>query len=153
VLVAMREGLTKNRPVTHFGLGKAKVDRVASNRRFLLPDGTVRYGDYSGSGNNPQASDGAESEIDPWLRALSFWNGDTPLCALHSYAVHPMSYYGKGEVSIDCVGLAREQLQQDTPSVRQIYATECAGNVTAGKYNDGQPLQSQQAARVTVSSG
>lgn len=50
-----------------------------------------------------------------------------------------MSYYGKGEVSIDFVGLAREHLQQDTPSVLQIYATGCAGNVTAGKYNDGRP--------------
>lgn len=139
VLVAIRQGLTKKRSVTHFGLGKSKVDRIASNRRFLLPDGTVSYGRYSSSGNNPQASEGAEGEIDPWLRTLSFWDGDTPSCALHSYAVHPMSYYGKGEVSIDFVGLAREHLQQDTPSVLQIYATGCAGNVTAGKYNDGRP--------------
>ncbi len=125
------------------------MDRVASNRRFLLPDGTVNYGRYSSSGNNPQASEGAEGEIDPWLRALSFWDEDTPLCALHSYAVHPMSYYGKGEVSIDFVGLAREQMQLDYPSVLQIYATGSAGNVTAGKYNDGRPpKRAELAARL-----
>ncbi len=146
VLVAMREGLIHKRRVTHFGLGKGKVDRIASNRRFLLPDGSVSYGRYSSSGNNAQASDGAEGEIDPWLRTLSFWNDDIPLCALHSYAVHPMSYYGKGEVSIDFVGLAREQLQLDYPSVLQIYATGCAGNVTAGKYNDGRPRQRAELA-------
>ena len=146
VLVAMRAGLIHKRRVTRFGLGKAKVERVASNRRFLLPDGTVSYGRYSSSGNNPQASEGAEGEIDPWLRTFSFWNEDTPLCALHSYAVHPMSYYGKGEVSIDFVGLAREQLQLDYPSVLQIYATGCAGNVTAGKYNDGRPPQRAELA-------
>ncbi|MEZ6108757.1 MAG: hypothetical protein R3B96_22410 [Pirellulaceae bacterium] len=30
------------------------------------------------------------------LRTLSFWDGDRPLAAIHSYATHPMSYYGRG---------------------------------------------------------
>src|SRR5262249_44548268 len=57
----------------------------------------------------------------------------------HSYATHPMSYYGHGEVSADFVGLARRLRQQDDPQVFQIYANGCAGDVTAGKYNDGSP--------------
>jgi hypothetical protein len=50
-----------------------------------------------------------------------------------------MSYYGKGGVSSDFVGRARQWRQQDDSSVFQIYASGCSGNVTAGKYNDGAP--------------
>ncbi len=76
--------------------------------------------------------------IDPWLKTLSFWNNDQPLCAVSFYAVHPMSYYGQGEVSADFPGLARRQRQADLPAVKQIYASGCSGNVTAGKYNNGE---------------
>ena len=48
-----------------------------------------------------------------------------------------MSYYGKGGVSADFLGLARKRRQADDPKVFQIYASGCSGNVTAGKYNDG----------------
>jgi hypothetical protein len=37
------------------------------------------------------------------------------------------------------VGLARVRRQKDDPSIVQIYASGCSGNVTAGKYNDGAP--------------
>src|SRR5438270_14068821 len=50
-----------------------------------------------------------------------------------------MSYYGKGGVSADFVGLARRLRQADTPEVLQLYVSGCSGNVTAGKYNDGSP--------------
>ncbi len=48
-----------------------------------------------------------------------------------------MSYYGDGRVSADFCGLARRKRQAEQPRVFQIYFTGCAGNVTAGKYNDG----------------
>ena len=48
-----------------------------------------------------------------------------------------MSYYGDGRVSSDFCGLAREKRARDEPGVFQVYFTGCAGNVTAGKYNDG----------------
>lgn len=134
---ALREALKSPRPVTHFGVGRAKVKQIASNRRFTKPNGEVSYGRYSRTGGSSEAAAADEGEIDPWLRTLSFWNGDQPVAALHSYAVHPMSYYGSGEVSIDFVGLARERRQKEQPKVFQIYGTGCAGNVTAGKYNDG----------------
>jgi hypothetical protein len=77
--------------------------------------------------------------IDPYLKTVSFWNGDEPLLAISSYATHPMSYYGRGGVSADFVGLARRLHQRDDQKVFQIFVTGCSGDVTAGKYNDGSP--------------
>ncbi len=134
---ALRQALPHARPVTHFGIGKAKVDRVASNRRYVDPMGRVRFDRTSTSGGDPVKRDAPEGTIDPWLRTLSFWDGDTPLCALHHYAVHPMSHYGKGYVSADFPGLARKRRQADDPRIHQVYVSGCSGNVTAGKYNDG----------------
>lgn len=133
---ALRESLAATRPVTHVGLGTAQVERIASNRRYLTPEGAVRF-DRTSSTRDPVARDAPENLIDPWLKTLSFWDGDTPLVAVSAYAVHPMSYYGQGEVSADFPGMARRLRQQALPTVKQIYVTGCAGNVTAGKYNDG----------------
>lgn len=133
---ALRDAIKTARRITHIGVGQAQVERIASNRRYLLPDGTVRF-DRTSSTRNPVASDAPENLIDPWLKTLSFWDGDTPLAAVSGYAVHPMSYYGQGEVSADFPGLARRRRQQDLPGVKQIYFTGCAGNLTAGKYNTG----------------
>jgi hypothetical protein len=71
------------------------------------------------------------------LKTLSFWDNDRPLVALSAYATHPMSFYGKGGVSADFVGLARKLRQAEEPRVHQVYVSGCSGNVTAGKYNDG----------------
>ena len=48
-----------------------------------------------------------------------------------------MSYYGAGGVSWDFVGIARNRRRHDNTAIQQIYVTGCAGDVTAGKYNDG----------------
>jgi hypothetical protein len=125
-------------PVSHIGIGAAKVESVASNRRYPLPDGTISYHRTSAS-TAPEAHDAPEGTIDPWLTTLSFWNGDQPILALSHYAVHPMSYYGRGGVSADFVGLARRARQRALPDVVQVYVSGCSGNVTAGKYNDGSP--------------
>lgn len=136
VAKALRDSLKSASPVTHLGLGQAKVEKVASNRRYLLPDGKFSYGRMSRNTNilAAQADDGT---IDPMLKTLSFWNGNTPLAALSNYAVHPMSYYGGGEVSSDFPGIARRRRQEDLPNVAQVYFSGCSGNVTAGKYNPG----------------
>ncbi len=136
VAEALRVSLASARHVTHIGLGQAQVERIASNRRYLLPDGSVRF-DRTSSTRNELARDAPENLVDPWLKTLSFWDGDVPIAAVSGYAVHPMSYYGQGEVSADFPGLARRRRQKDTPGVKQIYFTGCAGNVTAGKYNTG----------------
>ncbi len=115
------------------------VHNVASNRRVVFKDGRVEFLRGSNSGGDPFMRDTPDGLIDPWLRTISFWNGDQPLLALNAYATHPMSYYGRGEVSADFVGLARRMRQKDDPDVFQIYMTGCSGDVTAGKYNDGLP--------------
>lgn len=133
---ALQRALPTARRVTHFGLGQARIEKLASNRRVVRPDGTITWERGSASGN---LYDAPEGEIDPWLKTLSFWNGETPLLAWSCYAIHPMSYYGKGGVSADFPGLARQRRQQDDPSVFQIYFTGCGGDTTAGKYNSGAP--------------
>jgi hypothetical protein len=125
------------KPVTHIGTGEAKVEKVASNRRYTDADGKVQHNRMSAT-RDPKIRDAEEGTIDPFLKTLSFWNGDTPLLGLSVYATHPMSYYGRGGVTADFVGMARKLHQTDT-RIAQMYASGCSGNVTAGKYNDGDP--------------
>ena len=126
------------KPVTHVGTGEAKVEKVASNRRYTDEGGAVRYNRMSAS-RDAKIRAAEEGTVDAMLKTLSFWNRDTPLCGLSAYATHPMSYYGKGGVTADFVGMARKRRQADTPGAMQVYASGCSGNVTAGKYNDGDP--------------
>ncbi len=136
VATALTRSLESPRRVTHLGSGQAKVERVASNRRVVRPDGRITWERGSSSGN---IYDAPEGEVDPWLKTLSLWDGDQALLAWSCYAVHPMSYYGQGGVSADFPGMARARRQQDDPTVFQIYFTGCAGDTTAGKYNTGSP--------------
>jgi hypothetical protein len=138
VAKALRQSLPDARRFTHVGTGQAKVERVASNRRYRTPDGAVHFDRMSRS-TKRAAIEADEGLIDPWLRTLSFWDGDTPLAAVSFYAVHPMSHYGAGAVSADFPGLARRLRQREMPAVKQIYASGCSGNIVAGKYNDGAP--------------
>jgi hypothetical protein len=133
---ALTEGLKKPVPVTHYGVGQAKVEKVASNRRYLTDDGRPAFNRMSRT-TDPKIRDKPEGTIDPYLKTLSFWNGDQAVVAIHVYATHPMSYYGGGGVTADFVGLARNRRQADDAKVKQIYVSGCSGNVTAGKYNDG----------------
>jgi hypothetical protein len=133
---ALHESLARTAPFDAIGIGRARVDKVASNRRILGPSGKVEIIRYSAT-KDPKARAAPEGLIDPWLRTLSFWRGDKPLAALSYYATHPMSHYGNGRVSADFCGLARRQRQAEEPPVFQVYFTGCAGNITAGKYNDG----------------
>jgi len=139
VATACRNSLQVAIPVTHLGIGQAKVEQVASNRRVQREDGSVSFGRGSSSGGNAAYAAADDGLIDPWLKTISFWNGDKPLLALHSYATHPMSYYGRGGVTSDFVGLARAKRHRDDFSITQIYVSGCSGDVTAGKYNDGSP--------------
>jgi len=135
---ALRAALQTPVAITHYGIGEARVENIASNRRVVLPDGTVNY--HRGSATKDPAMQALpEGEIDPMLKTLSFWNGSEAVAAMSFYATHPMSYYGTGAVSADFIGLARARRQADTPGVRQLYFSGCSGDVTAGKFNDGDP--------------
>ncbi len=136
---ALRDSLASARRVTHLGIGQAKVQGIASNRRVVYADGRVDFNRYSSSGRDPFHRNAPDGLIDPLVKTISFWDGDQPLAAVSAYATHPMSYYGRGEVSADFVGMARDQRQREEPGVFQIYVSGCSGDVTAGKYNDGTP--------------
>ncbi len=138
VAEAAKRAMAEAKPITHISTGQAKVEQVASNRRYLDENGKVQYNRMSAS-RDPKIRAGEEGTIDPFLKTIGFWNGDSPVLGLSAYATHPMSYYGQGGVSADFVGLARKRRQAETPGVFQMYASGCSGNVTAGKYNDGDP--------------
>jgi hypothetical protein len=133
---AAADSLAHSVAFNQIGIGKARVEQVASNRRILGDDRKVKFVRYSAT-KDPKVRGEPEGLIDPWLKTLSFWHDAKPQAALHYYATHPMSYYGDGRVSSDFCGLAREKRQDEDPSVFQMYFTGCAGNITAGKYNDG----------------
>ncbi|MFO0801590.1 MAG: hypothetical protein U0791_00515 [Gemmataceae bacterium] len=132
---ALKASLPKAKPFTHIGTGAAKVEEVACNRRIVV-DGKVKFTRTSATKDENVRKE-PEGLIDPFLRTLSFWHGEKPVAALHTYACHPMSYYGDGRVSADFCGLARQKLQDEDKEVFQVYFNGCGGNVTAGKYNDG----------------
>ena len=71
---ALSESLADPQKVTHLGVGVAKVEKVASNRRILGEDGKVKYVRYSAS-RVPEAVAAPEGVIDPLVRVISFWNG------------------------------------------------------------------------------
>jgi hypothetical protein len=132
----LRTALPEAQPITHYGVGIAEVTELASNRRVMTKDGVPAYHRNSSA---PDAAIRAQPEglIDPMLRTLSFWNGDEPVAAFSTYAVHPMSYYGRGGVTADFIGMARDRMRETLPGVPYLYFSGCSGDVVAGKYNDG----------------
>lgn len=134
---AVQRALQSAQRVTHVGMGQARVDRVASNRRVSRDAEGQVLAMRGSSCRVPELRALPEGLIDPHLKTIAFFRDGRRLCEMHYYATHPMSYYGDGRASSDFPGLARKQLQAEDPDCFQIYFTGCAGNVTAGKYNDG----------------
>ena len=141
----IKKSLASMVPLTHIGAGQAKVERVACNRRVIAADGKPRFNRYSFV-PDPAIRDAPDGEIDPLLKTLSFWNQEKPLVAFSYFATHPMSYYGRGEVSADFPGLARQFRQREMPEVMQAYVTGASGDIVAAKYNDGTPAGRQTLA-------
>src|SRR5579859_2027623 len=135
---AVQTALTKAQPITQLGLGSARVEQVASNRRILGPDGKVRAERYT-SCRDPALRAEPEGTIDPVVSLVSFWNGDRPIAVLSYYATHPQSYYRTGIPNPDFPGLARFLRQLAVPAALHVHFNGAGGNVGAGKYNDGSP--------------
>jgi len=135
---AARKAVRQPRIVTHLGTGRGKVEKVASNRRILGPDGKCVMTRMSKC-RKPAAVAAPEGIIDPYVRLLSFWEQSRPLVAITYYATHPQSFYGQGGVSYDFVGMARAAREAALPKVTHIHFNGASGNVAAGKYNDGSP--------------
>lgn len=133
---AVRRSLDSLTAFDAVGTSQARVDQVASNRRIPIGEGKVGFRASSCRDENMRAL--PEGLIDPMLQTLTFAQGDRVLARLHYYATHPQSFYGDPRASYDFPGMARERLEQEQ-GVFQVYFTGCAGDVAAGKYNDGTP--------------
>jgi hypothetical protein len=159
---AAKDSLDEARPVTHLGVGAARVEKVASNRRILGPDGRVaiarsssyripepilsrlsaearRQGYELSAARVEEALAAPEGVVDPLLRMLTFFEGEKPLVSLSYYATHPQSYFGKGDVTSEFVGLARAEHEKSRGGLTLVHFNGAGGNVAAGKYNDGTP--------------
>lgn len=135
-ITAVKAAMKNSQPVTHVSSGQAKVEKVASNRRVMGADGKVSGIRFSTT-KDPELRAAPEGLIDPYVVAIGLWNGDQPLVVSYYYATHPMSYYRTGLANSDFPGMARVMREVDMPGVLQVYFTGAAGNITAGKYNDG----------------
>jgi hypothetical protein len=147
---AVRVACHDARPVTHIGLGEAEVERVASNRRVLGPDGKVQHIRYTAC-QDPEVRAKPVGTIDPLLKMISFWDGAQPIVALTYYATHPQSYYRTGLANPDFPGIARDQRQAAT-KVPHVHFNGAGGNIGAGKWNDGSP-ENRQILADRVASG
>lgn len=136
VAAAARDAQSHLESVTHIGYGKGIVEKVASNRRILGPDGKVKIVRYS-SAKDAASKEAPEGTIDPSVRLVSFWNGDRPLVVMSYYATHPQSYYYTGKCSADFVGMGRDEAEAAEKPGLHIHFNGAGGNIAAGKYNDG----------------
>lgn len=157
------------RAVTHLGIGEARVEKVASNRRILGPDGRVaiarassyripehilaglreearRQGYDVSAARVEEALAAPEGVIDPMLKMLTFFDQDEPIVSLSYYATHPQSYFGQGDVTSEFVGLARAE-HEAARGVTLVHFNGAGGNVAAGKYNDGTPAMRVELTR------
>lgn len=159
---ALRASLADARRVSHLGVGEARVEKVASNRRILGSDGRVmiarsssyripepllsrlaenaRRNGYDLSASRVEEALAApEGVIDPMLKMLTFYEDEQPVASLSYYATHPQSYFGKGDVTSEFVGLARARHEHANGGLTLVHFNGAAGNIAAGKYNDGSP--------------
>jgi hypothetical protein len=134
---AAKAATEKMQTVTHIGLGQAKVEKVASNRRILGRDGKVKHIRWTAT-RDPVVRAFPEGTIDPWLKSITLYNQEKRILVLTYYATHPQSYYRTKTAHPDFPGMARESRQKQT-GVSHIHFTGAGGNIGAGKYNDGSP--------------
>ncbi|ODS80890.1 MAG: hypothetical protein ABS46_13085, partial [Cytophagaceae bacterium SCN 52-12] len=135
---AVASAVERLRPVQSIGFGEAEVEKVASNRRILGEDGQVKIVRFS-SARDSAAINAPEGLIDPFLKSVTFWDkSGEAVATLSYYATHPQSYYGKGDVNPEFIGLARNAVHRKT-GIPQVFFIGAAGNIAAGKYNNGSP--------------
>ena len=133
---AIQESISQAVIVTHVGHGKGLVENVASNRRILGPDGKVAVTRYTAC-RDPKVRAMPVGVVDPFVRLVSFWNGESAVAVLSYFATHPQSYYRTGGANPDFPGIARELRETASGGVFQVHFNGAGGNIGAGKYNDG----------------
>ncbi|WP_417849068.1 hypothetical protein [Thalassoglobus sp.] len=132
---AIEEAIKNAVPITHVGQGAGVVEKVASNRRILGEDGKVKYTRFTAT-RDPKIRAFPAGIIDPVLKSVSFWNGETPVAVLTYYATHPQSYYRTGLANPDFPGMARNSREKSL-KIPHIHFNGAGGNIGAGKWNDG----------------
>ncbi|QDT33643.1 hypothetical protein [Thalassoglobus polymorphus] len=132
---AVQEAIEKAVSITHIGQGAGVVEKVASNRRILGEDGKVKYTRFTAT-RDPKIRAFPAGTIDPVLKSISFWNGETPVAVLTYYATHPQSYYRTGLANPDFPGMARNSREKSL-DIPHIHFNGAGGNIGAGKWNDG----------------
>jgi len=130
-------------PVERVATGTARVERVASARRLLVDGKIVTR--YSSTARTPELAGLPEGEIDPDLRCVTLKGERGTIAHLMFYATHPQTFCCDGRVSADFVGAARAAVEREA-GAPVIYFTGCAGDVTAGKYNQGREEQRRELA-------
>ncbi len=140
---AVRQSLGHFQTVDAVGWGEAKVERVASSRRIITPDGKF-HGRMSAT-KDPGLRALPEGFIDLMVRSVTLARGGKPIVRLHYYATHPQSFYQDARASADVPGFARQRLEKEEGAF-QLYFTGCAGDVAMGKYNDGTPAARAELA-------
>ena len=103
---AAKQALGRFQAIDSVGTGTAVVDRVASSRRIITPDG--KFHGRMSSAKDPALRALPEGFIDPLLRTITLAGGGKPLVRLHYYATHPQSFYGDPRACSDVPGFARE---------------------------------------------
>ncbi len=116
---------------------------LAANRRLLDDDGICSAMRFSMC-QDPALRQRPVGLIDPFLRTLALvGKNDTPVAALHFYASHPMVAYHRNMVSADVPGQALQYLSEhQSQETFNLYLTGCGGNVTFGKYFNGDKEES-----------
>lgn len=135
--IAVAAAIQSAQPITHLGLGEGTIEKVASNRRIMGPDGKVTAVRYTAT-KDEALRQKPIGLIDPQLKMISFWNGEQCVAALSYYATHPQSYYRTGLANPDFPGMARNDREKET-GVPHIHFNGAGGNIGAGKWNDGSP--------------
>jgi len=110
---AVRAAIRKPRQVSHLGMGQAKVEQVASNRRYFGTDGKVQFGRTSAT-RDPWARRQPEGTVDPWLKTLSFWDGRRPLKAQQLRPDSFVMTMGYGECAPGYIPIERAWSENDS---------------------------------------
>jgi len=109
-------------------------------------DGKVALIRWS-SGNDSVTVAAPEGLIDPYLKCVTLWNKEKPVAVITYYATHPQSYYGKGDVTCEFIGIARNRREKTLGGLPHIHFNGAGGNITSGKYNDGTEESRQALAK------
>lgn len=134
---AVAAAISNSQAITHIGFGTSEVERVASNRRILGTDGTVRATRYT-TCRDPKLRAEPVGVVDNQVRLLTFFQGEKPLVVLSWFACHPQSFYRTGVANPDFPGIARILREAKTDEVMHLHFAGAGGNIGAGKWNDGQ---------------